>query len=114
MLNGYTNQFEFGGYRLIEIPVPTLQVQARVHPRRKRRLQKKWLKRYGLKTVVDPRADFDKVMVNDARREIYCYPEQAEAFRQEVAARISANIPSNRILTAPVGIPMPIINPKAY
>ena len=39
------------GYRLIEATAITKQVQRRTH--RKRRINKKWLKRYGYKTVLD-------------------------------------------------------------
>ena len=39
------------GYRLIETTVITKEVQLRTH--RKRRINKKWLKRYGYKTVLD-------------------------------------------------------------
>ena len=39
------------GFRLIETTAITKQVQRRVH--RKRRINKKWAKRYGYKTVLD-------------------------------------------------------------
>ena len=39
------------GYRLIETTAITKQVQRRTH--KKRRINKKWLKRYGYKTVLD-------------------------------------------------------------
>lgn len=39
------------GYRLIETTAITKEVQRRTH--RKRRVNKKWLKRYGYKTVLD-------------------------------------------------------------
>lgn len=41
----------FNGYRLVETAAITKQVQRRTH--RKRRVNKKWLKRYGYKTVPD-------------------------------------------------------------
>ena len=41
----------FNGYRLIETTGITKQVQKRTH--KKRRINKKWLKRYGYKTVLD-------------------------------------------------------------
>lgn len=37
----------FGGYRLIESPYMCDKVQARKH--KKKRINKKWLKRYGMK-----------------------------------------------------------------
>jgi hypothetical protein len=39
------------GFRLVETNAITKQVQRRTH--RKKRINKKWLKRYGYKTVLD-------------------------------------------------------------
>lgn len=41
----------YNGFRLIETTAITKQVQRRTH--RKRRINKKWLKMYGCKTVLD-------------------------------------------------------------
>ena len=41
----------YNGFRLIETTAITKQVQRRTH--RKRRINKKWLKKYGHKTVLD-------------------------------------------------------------
>ena len=41
----------FMGFRLVETTAITKQVQRRTH--RTRRINKKWLKRYGYKTVLD-------------------------------------------------------------
>lgn len=41
----------YGGFRLIETTAITKQVQRRTH--HKRRINKKWLKIYGYKTVLD-------------------------------------------------------------
>lgn len=41
----------FNGYQLIETTAITKQVQRKTH--KKRRINKKWLKRYGYKTVLD-------------------------------------------------------------
>jgi hydroxymethylpyrimidine/phosphomethylpyrimidine kinase len=41
----------FNGYRLVETTAITKQVQRKTH--KKRRINKKWLKRYGYKTVLD-------------------------------------------------------------
>lgn len=41
----------YNGFRLIETTAITKQVQRRRH--RKRRINKKWAKRYGYKTVLD-------------------------------------------------------------
>lgn len=41
----------YNGFRLIETTAITKQVQRRTH--RKHRINKKWLKKYGYKTVLD-------------------------------------------------------------
>lgn len=41
----------YNGFRLVETTAITKQVQRRTH--RKRRINKKWAKRYGYKTVLD-------------------------------------------------------------
>jgi hypothetical protein len=41
----------YNGFRLVETTAITKQVQRRAH--RKRRINKKWLKKYGYKTVLD-------------------------------------------------------------
>ncbi len=41
----------FNGYRLVETTAITKQIQRRTH--KKQRINKKWLKRYGYKTVLD-------------------------------------------------------------
>lgn len=48
------------GFRLVETTAITKQVQRRTH--RKRRINKKWLKRYGYKTVLD---DEKMIMFDD-------------------------------------------------
>jgi TnpA family transposase len=47
------------GYRLVASDVITKEVQARKH--KKKRINKKWLKRYGLKTV----PDYETILVVD-------------------------------------------------
>jgi hypothetical protein len=85
--------FNFGpkmfGLDVIVIPVPTIKVQARCHPRKKRRLQKKWLKRYGYKTIVDPKADLDSVLVDKRHNRVYCYPQQEAKIRAAFRERSS-------------------------
>ena len=48
-MNGYMGTYM--GFNLIETTALTKQIQRRTH--RKRRINKKWLKRYGYKTVLD-------------------------------------------------------------
>ena len=45
-----TNAY-YNGFRLVETTALTKEVQRRTH--RKRRINKKWLKRYGYKEVLD-------------------------------------------------------------
>ena len=51
----------FNGYRLIETTAITKQIQRRTH--KKRRINKKWLKRYGYKTVLDD----EKIILFDGK-----------------------------------------------
>ena len=48
-MNGYMGTYM--GFNLIETTALTKQIQRRTH--RKRRINKKWMKRYGYKTVLD-------------------------------------------------------------
>lgn len=60
------------GFALIVMPDPLIEVQARRHPRKKRRLQKKWRKRYGTIRIVDPSFDPYRVHLDESRGTIYC------------------------------------------
>ena len=66
----------FMGYRLIETTVITKQIQRRTH--RKRRINKKWLKRYGYKTVLD---DEKIVIMGNC---IYATPKTVEKITKEI------------------------------
>ena len=64
------------GFRLIETNVITKEVQARKH--QKKRVNKKWLKRYGLKTM----PDYEKIIVaNDC---ILAQPKTIEWIKNSV------------------------------
>lgn len=67
--------------RLIEVePIP-IYGPARRH--RKRRVQKKWLKRYGQKIIGYDRYLGDKVYVDERRGVAYCHPDIARQARQQ-------------------------------
>ena len=64
------------GFRLIETTAITKQVQRRTH--RKRRINKKWAKRYGYKTVLD---DGQIIRVGDC---IYATPNTVKKIIEEM------------------------------
>lgn len=70
------------GIRLIETTAITKQVQRRTH--RKRRINKKWLKRYGYKTVLD---DERMIMFGD------CILATPNAIKKIIKAVKSNNYP---------------------
>lgn len=53
-------------------------VQAKKH--RKKRINKKWLKRYGVKKV-----PWKSVIINKIDRSIYCHPDTLELIRQAIS-----------------------------
>lgn len=71
------------GMQIILMPEPTIQVQVRTHHRR--RINKKWRKRYGMKTVPDPKVDYDKLLVDERRGVVYVYPCQEGYVRRIIA-----------------------------
>lgn len=75
-MNDYTL---FDGYPLIEVPCMADRVQARKH--KKKRINKKWKKRYGIKDV--PWKNF--LVTND--RKIYGHPKMIEAIKMEMALK---------------------------
>ena len=64
------------GFRLIETTAITKQVQCRTH--RKRRINKKWAKRYGYKTVLD---DGRIIRVGDC---LYATPKTVKKIIEEM------------------------------
>lgn len=69
----------FMGFKLFETTVITKQVQRRTH--RKRRINKKWLKRYGYKNVID---DSRMIRVGDC---IFATPNTLKKIIAELEAR---------------------------
>ncbi len=75
-MNDYTY---FDGYKLIEIPCMADKVQARTH--KKKRINKKWKKRYGMNDIPWKKL----VMTNDGK--IYGHPNMIEAIKMEMALK---------------------------
>ena len=66
------------GYQLIGVPSMCNKVQARRH--KKKRINKKWRKRYGMKEV-----PWKKFYIEGNR--IYCHPKLVEKLRTEIYMR---------------------------
>lgn len=73
MITDYKNIY---GYRLIPTNVITKQVPIRPH--KKKRINKKWLKRYGTKTV----PDYGKIVVFD--HYIFAQPETIKRIEESL------------------------------
>lgn len=72
----YEGAIHFNGYRLVEAPFMCDKVQARKH--KKKRINKKWRKRYGMKEI-----PWTKIFVlgNNA---IYAHPKMIERLIEEM------------------------------
>lgn len=70
--------------RIIEVPLYAVQVQSRRHPRKKRRLQKKWLKRYGTRTEYRRHFAPGQVLADKQRGVVYAHREEIDALRREI------------------------------
>jgi hypothetical protein len=75
----------FCGIRVIERPFPLVTVQAKTSPRKKRRIQKKLLARYGTKQIVDPNIKMDELIYDRANEVIYAYPQAIAVIRQQIS-----------------------------
>ena len=73
MFNDYSGIF---GYQLIGVPYMADKVQARTH--KKKRINKKWRKRYGMKEI-----PWKKFYIEGNR--IYCHPQMIEKIQLEIA-----------------------------
>lgn len=68
----------FGGFKVYAIEEMSDTVQARTH--RKKRINKKWLKRYG--TIKVP---WKSVIINKIDSSIYCHPDTLGLIRQAIS-----------------------------
>lgn len=75
MFDSYSSIF---GYQIIEVPCMMDIVQARTH--KKKRINKKWRKRYGVKEI-----PWNKFYIEGNR--IYCHPKMAEKVKAEIYIR---------------------------
>lgn len=66
----------FSGYQVITVSHMADKVQARTH--KKKRINKKWKKRYGMIEI-----PWDKVLVTDDRK-IFCHPKMFEKLKAEI------------------------------
>lgn len=67
------------GYQVISVPYMMDIVQARTH--KKKRINKKWRKRYGVKEV-----PWNKIVVTDDKK-IYCHPRMVDKIKAEINMR---------------------------
>lgn len=69
-----TNELRFPlyGISVYQMPVPRISIQRRKH--RKKRIDKKWRKRYGFISIPDPSIDQSVILMDKERRCVYCYP----------------------------------------
>lgn len=77
------NMFEYDmsgifGYQIIPVPYMADKVQARTH--KKKRINKKWRKRYGFKEV-----PWNKFLIEGNR--IYCHPKWYYKVQAEIAMK---------------------------
>lgn len=75
MLDEYS-YFSIFGYQVISVPCMADKVQARTH--KKKRINKKWRKRYGVKEV-----PWNKFIVSGDK--IYCHPKMIDKIQAEIA-----------------------------
>lgn len=68
------------GYQIIGVPYMADKVQARKH--KKKRINKKWRKRYGMRDVPWKIFYIDKV-----NRSIYCHLKMVEKIKAEIGIR---------------------------
>jgi hypothetical protein len=67
-----------------EVPLYAVKVQARRHPRKKRRLQKKWLTRYGLRTEYRRHFEPGQMLVDESRGIVYAHAEEICALKAQL------------------------------
>lgn len=72
-------------WRLIEVQSIPIYGQARRH--RKRRIDKKWRKRYGMKIIGYERHLGDQILVDERNGNAYCHPDVAARARKRMEGR---------------------------
>jgi hypothetical protein len=77
------------GFKMIVVPVPTITKQAKRHQRKSsRRWQKKWLKKFGTVTIIDPKVNLDSMMIDQSRGIVYAYPHQVGLLRSMAETQV--------------------------
>ncbi len=71
------------GFRIIEVQPSPVYSQARAH--RRRRINKKWLKRYGMKQTGWNYFLEGRLLVDEKHNVAYCHPEAAQSLRANIA-----------------------------
>ena len=79
MLDEYIYNSIFG-YDIIGVPYMADKVQARKH--KKKRVNKKWRKRYGMKDI-----PWKKFYIDTANMRIYCHPKMVEKIKAKIYMR---------------------------
>lgn len=73
------------GFNLQYIPDPVISVPRKTHPRKKRRIQKKFLARYGVEWILDPKVDL--MAFYQIGNTLYCYRRGGNALLVEMDRR---------------------------
>jgi hypothetical protein len=70
--------------RVYEVPLYAVEVQARRHPRKKKRLQKKWLRRYGTRREYRRHFAPGQMFVDKTRGVVYAHAEEVRALKAQL------------------------------
>lgn len=73
------------GFSIVEVQPTPIYSQARAHSRR--RINKKWLKRYGMKQTGWNYFLEGQLVVDEKHNVVYCHPKTAEQLRHEFTNR---------------------------
>lgn len=71
-------------FRVIEVPLYAVHVQAKRHPRKKRRLQKKWLTRYGTRKEYRRHFAPGQMLVDESRGVVYAHADEIRALKSQL------------------------------
>lgn len=71
------------GFRIVEVQPTPIHSQVRTHKRK--RINKKWLKRYGVKQIGWNYFLEGQLLVDENHNVVYCHPETAQNLRHEMA-----------------------------
>lgn len=86
---------------IIEVPPRPIYGPARRH--RKRRVQKKWLKRYGQKVVGYDCYLGDQILIHEKSGLMFCHPDVAEEVRRACKVFVTGKFPFAGYVTTIIG-----------